>query len=66
MDEKRVTDLIENEKEWRRFVVERVNEIEKSLSNHMAWNLVFRIVGGSAFTIAFGVLIAWVEFKLKT
>ena len=59
MDELKIESLIENEREWRRYVVEKVSGIEAKLSDHMAWQLVFRVVGGALFAL----VIAWIEFK---
>jgi hypothetical protein len=59
MDERKVEALIENEREWRRFVVEKIGTIEERLAVHMAWQLVFRIAGTSAFAL----IVAYVEFK---
>jgi len=59
MDECKVSALIENEKEWRRHVVQKIDVIENRLSDHMAWQLVFRVIGASLFAI----LIALIELK---
>lgn len=62
MDRKSVDSLIDNEREWRIFLIEKIDRIEEKLTNHMAWNLVFRVLGSSVFAIT----LVWVEYKLNT
>jgi len=54
-----IANLIENEKEWRRFMIEKMERIEERLTDHIAWQLVFRIAGATVFAI----FIAWIEFN---
>lgn len=60
MDEKTIEALIDNEKEWRRFIVnelEVITVIQERISKIEAWNLVFRIIGA----VMFALLLAMIE-----
>jgi hypothetical protein len=54
------------EREWRRYLVEKVDGIEEKLSVNMAWTLVFRVVGGGLVATGFAMLVAYIEFRLGT
>jgi hypothetical protein len=68
MDDKDYDGLLDNEREWRRFLIRKVESIESEFT-HTAreiaaikvWNIVFRIIGASVFTI----VLIWIESKLK-
>jgi len=51
MDECQMDQLLENEREWRRHVVEQLERIKETQATMHAWNLVFRLAGGALFTI---------------
>lgn len=61
MDEQSVTSLIENEKEWRRYIVEQLEDMRTDVGLLKMWSLVFRLVGTGAFTF----LWLWIEVKLN-
>lgn len=61
-------ELLDNEREWRRFLIKKVVAIESdfsAISRDIAmmkvWNLVFRLIGGGLFAM----FLLWVEAKLK-
>lgn len=61
-------DLLDNEREWRRFLIKKVESIEaefthisKEIAMMKVWNLMFRLVGGGIFAI----LLIWIESKLS-
>lgn len=51
----------QSEREWREYLVRRIDKIDERLSSHMAWNLLFRVAGSSAFAL----LLLLFEHKLK-
>lgn len=60
--------LLDNEREWRRFLIKQVGKIEedfnyvaKEIERIKVWNLVFRMIGGAVFAL----ILIWVESKLK-
>lgn len=55
-------DLLVNEREWRLYLIDKIDKIEDRLTQHMAWVLVFRILGTSFFAI----LLVWMEYKLNS
>lgn len=61
MDRREIERLINSDREWRAFLIEKINKIEDRLSTHMAWNLVFRVVGSSLFAIA----LVWFEYRFN-
>lgn len=62
MEEHRLRELIENEKEWRRYIVEQMESMKTDVSGLKTWSLVFRLAGVGAFTF----LWIWIEHKLNT
>lgn len=61
MDEKQLESLLENEKEWRRYIVEQLENMRTDVHSLRAWSLVFRLAGTAAFTVLF----IWIEAKLN-
>lgn len=60
--------LLENDREWRRYLVEKIETLiidhantSDRLSRVEVWNHVFRIVGAGIFAL----LLVWVELRLK-
>lgn len=61
--------LLDNEREWRRYLIDQVAEIKgeftqvsKEIAAIKVWNMVFRIVGGGFF----GLMLVWFEYKLNS
>lgn len=61
MDDDRFKLILENEREWRAYVIDKIDKIESKLSEHMSYNLVFRIIGSSLFAL----ILIWMEYKLN-
>lgn len=40
-----------NEREWRQYLVAKVDAIHEAQAEIIAWNLVFRVVGGALFAL---------------
>lgn len=60
--------LLDNEREWRRYLITEVGEIKGSIKEHAreisaikVWSTVFRILTGAVFAVA----LVWIEYKLK-
>lgn len=51
MDEGIQNALLENDREWRRYMIEKIEELHKEMMMLKAWSLVFRLAGTAAFTI---------------
>jgi hypothetical protein len=52
--------LIENDKEWRGYMIQKIEALHQELSVLKAWSLAFRLFGSAAFAI----LLIWVEVRL--
>lgn len=68
MNEDNIDSLLDNEREWRRYLMTQMGEIKNEFAhtaNEIAaikvWNLVFRLVGGAIFAI----LLLWIETKFN-
>lgn len=59
MDKER---LLENEREWRRYIVEKLERIESKLASQSEWTFAFRLVSGALFAI----LLVYMEYRLNT
>lgn len=60
--------LLDNEREWRRFIIKKMMKIEDEFSyiSHeitriKTWNTVYRLLGGGIFAI----LLIWIETRFK-
>jgi hypothetical protein len=62
VEEHRLRELIENEREWRRYIVEQIESMKHDVGMLKAWGLAFRLAGVGAVTF----LWIWIEHKLKT
>jgi hypothetical protein len=58
-----------NEKEWRRHILKKLDSIEsefisfsREITAIKVWNTVFRLVAGALFTI----ILVWIEVKLNS
>ena len=67
MDDTQLDNLLENEREWRRYVIERIEkmsseniEIGKQIAAIKVWSMVFRLSGSALFAV----LCIWIESKL--
>lgn len=67
MDDTQLDNLLENEREWRRYVIERIermaednHEISNQIAGIKVWSMVFRISGSALFAV----LCIWIESKL--
>ena len=63
MDEATINALIDNEKEWRRHIVMKMEESAKNearvwaeLHSMKGWNLVFRLAGTTVFAVILALL----------
>ncbi len=53
--------IIENEREWRRYMVTHIEEMKKDIAHVKVWSTVFRVLGGVVLSIFY----VWVDHKLK-
>jgi hypothetical protein len=53
--------LLNNEREWRKYMIERMEEYRREIAHIKAWNLVFRMAGGAILSL----LYLWVDHKFK-
>lgn len=53
--------LLENEREWRRYIVEKLERIDRKLATQSEWTFAFRLVGASLFAIA----LVYMEYRLN-
>lgn len=67
MDDGQLDTLLENEREWRRYVIERVermssdtSELGRQIAAIKVWSLVFRIAGSAIFAV----LCIWIQSKI--
>ena len=61
MEDEHIEDLINNEKEWRRHLVKKVDRIEKDVAGIKVWIWV-----GRGFVVAtWGILVVWIKSFLK-
>ncbi len=68
MDESHVDDLIENEKEWRRYIVKKLDKVETEqvkIKEEMAAFRLWGWGGRGLLAIFLGGFAAWVKVKLK-
>lgn len=61
MSPESLENLIENEREWRRYMIENIEGMKSEISAIKAWNLVFRLVGGFLVTGGFAIVIVILE-----
>lgn len=61
MNDNNLEKLLDNEREWRRYLIERVEEHRKDLTHIKIWNTVFRIAGGILLSLFY----VWVDHKIK-
>jgi hypothetical protein len=52
--------LLDNEREWRRYMIERIEEHRKEITHIKVWSMVFRLVGGALLSL----LYIWVDHVL--
>jgi hypothetical protein len=52
--------LLDNDKEWRSFMINKIESIHVELTALKSWSLVFRLAGSAAFAI----LLVWLEYRL--
>lgn len=57
MDKERIDAIIENEREWRAYLVENIETMKKEISGIKAWNLVFRVFGGAMWGAVLSILL---------
>jgi hypothetical protein len=53
--------LLDNEREWRRYIIERLEEQRRELTHIKVWSTVFRIAGG----VLLSLLYVWIDHRLK-
>ena len=68
MNDSQLDNLLENEREWHRYMIERIEKMsEKSqeIGNQIAaikvWSMVFRLTGSAMFAL----LLIWIQVKFK-
>lgn len=54
--------LLDNDKEWRSFMINKIESIHSELTALKSWSLVFRLAGSAAFAI----LLIWLEIRIST
>lgn len=64
-ERKDIESVINSEREWRIYIVQKLEKLEDRLASNHAWNLVYRVVGSSLIFAAFTILVVWIETKLK-
>jgi len=67
MEDKHIESLIDNEREWRRHIVEQLDTMQKEhgifreqITALRVWNRIWRVIGAGTL----GLLIYWVKGKL--
>lgn len=67
MEDSHVEDLIKNEKEWRRYLVKKLDAMQKEhavfredITALRVWNRVWRVIGAATL----GLLVFWIKGKL--
>lgn len=61
MNDNSLEKLLDNEREWRRYIIERIEEQRKDLTHIKIWSTVFRIAGG----VVLSLLYVWVDHRMK-
>lgn len=56
MDERQLNLLMENDREWRKYMIEKLDSLSTEVSEMKAWNLTFRVLGSAVFSIALAVV----------
>lgn len=65
MDDKNLELLMENDREWRRFMIDRVEKLGERMTSTEKWNFLFQVVGSAFFSVAMLLLAVWVEWKIN-
>ncbi len=68
MNDDKLESLLENEREWRRFVITRIErmsdenvEIVQQIAAIKVWSIIFRVAGSALFAV----LCIWMDSKLN-
>lgn len=61
----RQDEIIENEREWRRYVVAQIEGMRKDIASMREWTLVFRLGGGLFVSIVLTLFYMWIEMRLN-
>lgn len=72
MDNQTLEKLLENDREWRKYIVEKIEGVSKTQNMQSAdiaaikvWNLVFRTIGAAAWGSAAAILLILFEYSIN-